>query len=301
MRYLLFILSCVLFISSCGQPAGDHHPQSDGAGLKRYDLRGKVISVDRAAKKAEVDHEEIPGFMPRMTMSFPVKEDWVWDDLKPGVEIHATLVVDNTADEPYWLEKVAIVAAPNPDDPAPPPAVPDVTGKDVPPISFTNQDGKKIKLTDFKGKALAITFIYRECPLPDACIKMSRQFSDVAIKLAEDAELKDKVRLLSISFDPERDSPAKLREYGIGYLGNPEKPDFTIWQLAVGGEKETREVADFFNLKYSVNEQNKAEINHNLVTAVIGPTGKVYKMMPGNRWAADDLLQTLKLSLPEVN
>ncbi|MBX3243366.1 MAG: SCO family protein [Acidobacteria bacterium] len=298
MRYLLFILSCVLFISSCGQPTAEN-TAGETKNLKRYDLRGKVVSVDRAAKKAEIDHEEIPGFMPRMTMSFPVKEDWVWEDLKPGVEIQATLVVDNAADEPYWLEKVAIVAAANPDDPAPPPVVPDATGKDVPPISFTNQDGKKIKLTDFKGKALAITFIYRECPLPDACIKMSRQFSDVALKLNDDEELKDKVRLLSISFDPERDSPAKLREYGIGYLGNPAKPDFTIWQLAVGGEKETREVADFFNLKYSVNEQNKAEINHNLVTAVISPDGKVDKMMPGNRWAADDLLLQLKLAVSE--
>lgn len=299
MRYLLLILFSVLFVSSCGEPAAEN-TAGENKNIKRYDLRGTVVAVDKAAKKAEIDHEEIPGFMPRMTMPFPVKEDWVWEDLKPGVQIHATLVVDNTATDPYWLEKVAIVAAANPDSPAPPP-VPDATGKDVPPITFTNQDGKKIKLTDFKGKALAITFIYRECPLPDACIKMSRQFSDVAMKLSGEPEFKDKIRLLSISFDPERDSPAKLREYGIGYLGNPAKPDFTIWQLAVGGDKETREVADFFNLKYSVNEQNKAEINHNLVTAVISPDGKVDKMMPGNRWAADDLLIALRNALPDVN
>ncbi len=293
MRYLALLFIAAFGLAACTSP----EPETPKGELKRYELRGKVISVDRAAKKAEIDHEEIPGVMPRMTMPFPIREDWVWNDLVPGVEIRAELVVDNTADEPYWLEKIGIVAAPNPDAPPLPVTAPSQEGKDVPPIGLTDQDGRRFKLTDYKDKVLAVTFIYRECPLPDACIKLSRQFSDLALLLAGDEENKDKMRLVSISFDPGRDTPGKLREYGTGYLGNPEKPDFTIWRLAVGTDAEVRELADFFNLKYSVNEENKAEINHNLVTAVIGPDGKVAKMLPGNRWTTEDLMREMKAAL----
>jgi hypothetical protein len=50
--------------------------------------------------------------MGKMTMDFPIHEDWVWDELHPGSEIRAELVVDSTAKDPYWLEKIGIVAAP---------------------------------------------------------------------------------------------------------------------------------------------------------------------------------------------
>lgn len=284
---LIFFISLISLSCQQGQTEG---PVGE---LKRYDLRGKILAVDKAKKKAEVDHEEIPGFMPRMTMTFPIKEDWLWDDLKPGVDIRAELVVDNTADEPYWLENVAIVSAANPDAPVPEVKEPEQLGKEPPSVSLTDQNGRRFSLKDYQGKALAITFIYRECPLADYCIKMSKNFSDLALELNKNEELKDRVRLLTISFDPERDTPAKLREYGAGYLGNPAKPDFTVWQLAVGDEKEVRTLAEFFNLKYEVNEDNKAEINHNLVTAVIAPDGKVAKMLPGNRWTNEELLREL--------
>ncbi|HMO80863.1 MAG TPA: SCO family protein [Pyrinomonadaceae bacterium] len=293
MRQLILIFLILLFSLSCQQG----QTEAPGGELKRYDLRGKILAVDKAKKKAEVDHEEIPGFMPRMTMTFPIKGDWLWEDLKPGVDIRAELVVDNTADEPYWLEKVVIVAAANPDAPLPEVKEPEQIGQEPPPVSLTDQDGKRISFKDYQGKALALTFIYRECPLADYCIKMSRQFSDLALQINENAELRDKIRLLSISFDPERDTPAKLREYGVGYLGNPEKPDFTVWRLAVGDDKNVRTLAEFFNLKYEVNEDNKAEINHNLVTAVIAPDGKVAKMLPGNRWTNEELLRELGSTL----
>ena len=293
MRQLILIFLILLFSLSCQQG----QTEAPGGELKRYDLRGKILAVDKAKKKAEVDHEEIPGFMPRMTMTFPIKGDWLWEDLKPGVDIRAELVVDNTADEPYWLEKVVIVAAANPAGPLPEGKEPEQIGQEPPPVSLTDQDGKRISFKDYQGKALALTFIYRECPLADYCIKMSRQFSDLALQINENAELRDKIRLLSISFDPERDTPAKLREYGVGYLGNPEKPDFTVWRLAVGDDKNVRTLAEFFNLKYEVNEDNKAEINHNLVTAVIAPDGKVAKMLPGNRWTNEELLRELGSTL----
>jgi protein SCO1/2 len=167
----------------------------------------------------------------------------------------------------------------------------------VPDFSLTNQDGKKISLSDFRGKALAITFIYAKCPLPDYCIRMSTSFSDLANKLAADDALKDKIRLLSISFDPANDTPKKLRAYGIGYLGNDPNAKFDIWQLAVGSEAEVRKIADFFGLRYEVDENDKTQFNHSLRTAVIAPDGKVTKIFPGNEWTVADLRNELEKAL----
>lgn len=284
--FLLFLIA--IFISACQQPAANN---SNSSTAKRYPFTGKVVSVNKAAKKATIAHEDIPGYMESMTMEFPIHEDWVWNDLTPGSEIHAELVVDNTAKDPFYLEKVGIVAASMPNEtPTPDPTI----GKQVPDFTLTNQDGKKISPKDFQGKAWAITFIYARCPLPDYCIRMSTNFSDLANSLKDNAELKDKVRLLSISFDPENDTPAKLRQYGQGYLGNQANPDFTIWQLAVGSDAEVRKVAEFFGLDYRVDENNKTVITHNLRTAVISPDGKVVKVFAGNEWTPAQLLKELQ-------
>jgi protein SCO1/2 len=215
--------------------------------------------------------------------------------LQPGSEIFAELVVDNTAQDTYWLEKIGIIAAPNPNQPA---VQVDERfaqiGNEVPDFTLTNQDGKRISLRDYRGKALAITFIYSRCPLPNFCIAMSKNFSDLALQLKDNAEMKDKIRLLTVSFDPQTDTPEKLRQYGLGYLGKNENADFTVWQLAVGSEKEVRGIADFFGLRYEISEEDKTQFNHSLRTAVISPDGKVTKILPGSDWTPNDLLREMQ-------
>src|SRR6187200_3018768 len=205
--YLTFILF-LLFFTACEKPAAN--VASDTA--KRYKLNGKVVSVDREKKTAKIDHEAVEDYMSAMEMDFPIHEDWVWDDLVPGSEIRAELVVDNTKTPAFWLEKIGIIAAAKPGQ-----AVPPVDekfaqiGKEVPSFQLTNQDSKRISTADFRGKVLAITFIYARCPLPDYCIKMSTNFSDAPNRIMAEPDVKDKFRLLSISFDPERDTPEKLK------------------------------------------------------------------------------------------
>jgi protein SCO1/2 len=288
MRYLILFLLPVFLFTACPKS------QSESTDAKRYPLKGKVVEVDREKKKATIAHDEIPGYMPAMTMDFPIRAAWVWDDLTKDSEIRAELVVDKDG---YWLENIGIVAAPNPNQPAPPINENFAQiGREIPDFTLTNQDGKRFSLKDYRGKAVAITFIYAQCPLPDFCILMSKHFSDLANEL-NDSDLKDKIRLLSISFDPARDTPEKLKQYGRGYLGNPAKPDFTVWQLAVGSDKEVRAIADFFGLRYEVDQSDKTLINHSLITAVVSPEGKVTKIFPGNRWTANDLLRELQATL----
>jgi len=292
LRAILFVLLVIFTFSACQKT---ETPQNTSAEAKRYTLKGKVISVDKAKKTAVIEHEEVKGYMPAMTMPFAIKADWIWEDLIPGAEIsNADLVVDETAKEPYWLENIALVLAPNPDQPAPP--VDErfaQTGKEIPEFTLTNQDGKRISTKDFKGKTWALTFIYARCPLPEYCIKMSTNFSDAALQIMS-SDFKDKMRLLSVSFDPENDTPEKLRVYGQGYLGKDAKPDFSVWQLAVGNDKEVRTIADFFGLRYETDQNDKTQFNHSLRTAVISPEGKVTKIFAGNEWTPNDLLREMK-------
>ncbi len=293
---LLPICLLLTFFAACGtQPATN----TAGSTAKRYPLKGKVVSVDKQAKKAKVDHEAIDGFMPAMEMDFPIHEDWVWDELQPGAEIRAQLVVDNSAKEPYWLEEIGIVARADPNQsPLPVNDKFAQIGNEVPDFALTNQDGKRISVNDFRGKALAITFIYARCPLPEYCIRMSTNFSDVAINVNSDPDLKEKIRLLSISFDPENDTPAKLRSYGLGYMGKG-ATSLGVWQLAVGSDAEVRKIADFFGIRYEVDANDKTQINHNLRTAVIDPDGKVVKIFAGSEWAPAELKAALIATLPK--
>lgn len=291
MRYFTLILLSAFLFTACRKA----ETQSASTEAKRYPFKGKIVAVDKAKKKATIKHEAVSGYMDAMTMDFPIREDWVWEDLSAGADIFAELVVD--ADS-YWLEKIGIVALPNPNQ-SPLPVREDVAqiGNKVPDFTLTDQDGKRINLKDYRGKALAITFIYSRCPLPNYCILMSKHFSDLANQLNQNAELKDKIRLLSVSFDPQTDTPEKLKQYGQGYLGKDAKPDFTIWQLATGTDKEIRAVADFFGLRYEVDAQNKTQFNHSLRTVVISPEGKVQKVFSGNEWTPNDLLKELQATL----
>ncbi|HEY0428485.1 MAG TPA: SCO family protein [Pyrinomonadaceae bacterium] len=292
-KVILFLLFTVLCISACQK--SEMQNQNASADAKRYDFKGKIVAVDRAKKKATITHDEIVGFMGGMTMEFPIKDDWVWDDLTKDSEIRATLVVDKDG---YWLENIGIIAAPNPNQPAPTPNENFAQiGREIPDFALTNQDGKRFSLKNYRGKALAITFIYTKCPLPDYCILMSKNFSDLANQLNENAELKDKIRLLSISFDPKNDTPEKLKQYGLGYLGKDSKAGFTVWQLATGSDKEVQSIADFFGLRYETDSADKAQINHSLRTAVIAPDGKVTKIFAGNEWTTNDLLREIQATL----
>lgn len=291
MHYFLLILFSIILFSSCQKSPTQQ--QSASAEVKRYTLRGKVITVDKAQKKASIAHEEVEDYMPAMTMDFPIKDDWVFDELSKDADVRADLVVDADG---YWLENIAIVAAPNPNQ-TPPPTKEDVAqiGNEVPAFTLINQDGKRISLKDFRGKASAITFIYTRCPLPEYCTKMSTNFSNLARQL-QTSDLKNEIRLLTVSFDPKTDTPKALKDYGLAYLRGIENPDFTVWQLATGTDKEVKDIAEFFGLYYKTetDENNQTQFNHSLRTIVITPEGKVQKVFSGNEWTTGDLLRELQ-------
>ena len=108
MRIRLALILC-LAVVGCqpNNPANNQANTGKQAELKRYPLKGKIVSVDGVAKKATINHEAIPGFMGAMTMAYPVKDDAALQSVQSGDEITADVVVD--PNDNMWVEKVTVV------------------------------------------------------------------------------------------------------------------------------------------------------------------------------------------------
>jgi protein SCO1/2 len=260
------------------------------ADAKRYEMRGTIVSFNKDQQQVVVSHKEIPGLMEAMTMPYTLREPSAYDVMKAGDDISATLVVEG---DRSWLENPVISHAeadPSASPSAAQPREPEV-GAPVPDFTLTNQDGKKIKLGDYRGRALALTFIYTRCPLPDFCTLMSNNFAEINRSLDRDAGLADKTHLLSVSFDPAYDTPKVLRSYGAAHTGKLSDEKFDRWEFATAEPEELRQLADFFGLVYTPDGD---QIVHSLRTAVIAPDGSLYKLYDGNQWKPAEVLEDLR-------
>jgi protein SCO1/2 len=143
-------LSTVLALTSCQS----EKPLPE----QRFDLRGKVLGIDRNAGTVRLQHEAIPNYMAAMTMDYPVKDKWVFDVLKPGQTVRATLVV---ATDRAWLEGIVVTEEAKAQSGLTVDANSAGTsiGKEVPDFPLVNQDGKRVHLHQYLGKALLLTFI----------------------------------------------------------------------------------------------------------------------------------------------
>jgi protein SCO1/2 len=214
---------------------------------QRFDLRGKVMGIDKSAGTVTLQHEAIPGYMAAMTMDYPVKDRWAFDVLKTGQTVRATLVV---ASDRAWLEGIVVAEEAKPDTKSPEAneSGQSALGKEVPDFLLINQDGKRIHLHQYRGKALLLTFIYTRCPLPNYCPLLSKNFAEILEQTEGDSKLRASVHLLSVSIDPEFDKPAVLRSYGQTCAGGSHA--FDRWEFASGTPEQVRSVAEFFGLKY---------------------------------------------------
>lgn len=260
---------------------------------QRYDLRGKVVSVDKAQRQVTIAHDEVKGYMPAMTMPFQLKDEWAFDVLSPGDEVGAVLVIEGSS---HRLEEIAI-SKKSVDSPASANNAASnelKPGDQVPDFSFLNQDGKPISLQKYRGKALLLTFIYTRCPVPDYCDLMSNNLSQVDRELQKTPELLAQTHLLSITIDPKYDTPKVMRSYGAAHTGNYSEEKFTHWEFATGNPEEVQRAAKYFGLIYYPEAD---QIVHGLRTAIIAPDGKVFIVYRGNEWKPSDALRDLSSSL----
>jgi protein SCO1/2 len=165
-------------------------------------------------------------------------------------------------------------------------------GDPVPDFKLLNQDGQNIHLGQFRGKVLLMTFIYTRCPLANYCPRMSRNFEFLNEALAADPALYAKTHLLSVSFDPDYDTPRVLRSYGGAYTNGDSDKAFQHWDFAAPAKQNLSKVLEFFDV--GATPEKDHTITHSLSTIVIAQDGKVYKWYPTNDWTPDQLLGDVK-------
>lgn len=285
----LFILLTAGLIF-CGGLSGCRRKAATGT---RYELKGKVVAVDKDKRLVTVAHGDIKGYMPGMVMPFQIKEDWPFEVLGPGDQITATLVVDGASS---WLEDVTVTQESTDTSTKSADGLGEAkAGDQVPQFDLINQAGKRIRIGDYGGQALALTFIYTRCPIPEYCTLMSNNFAEIDLQLQKQPELYQKTHLLSISIDPEYDQPAVLRSYGAAHTGKYSDEKFDHWEFASGNADQIKGIAQFFGMRYYHDTQSGEEqIIHSLRTAVIAPDGKVFKVYRGNAWKPDEIMSDLK-------
>lgn len=258
---------------------------------QRYPIAGQLLGVQLDTGQVLLKHEAVVGYMDAMTMPFQVSDRASILERRPGDLVTATLVVEPT--RAYLENVVRTGAAPLPESAAARPVAEGVhvlaPGDTVPAIALTNQSGQPAALTDWKGSAGVVTFIYTRCPLPDFCPLMDKRFGEIQSAAAVDAALAGKVRLLSVSFDPAFDTPAVLTAHAARVDAGPG------WHFATAPPA----IVDRFAAEFGVNviRESDGTITHNLRTAVIGPDGTVAAVYSGNDWTAEQLVADLRRAL----
>ena len=275
-------LLALLALSGCARP--------QPSGGERHALSGKVVSVDAAERTITIAHGDIPGFMQAMTMPFVVLERDLplLKTAAPGAEVAATLV---SRDSRYWLEDLVIVRKGTPDPNAPAGVLVSEArlGEPLPETALVDQGGRPFALTGLRGKAFALTFVYTRCPLPEFCPLMMRNFARAEAALVADPGLRSRTHLVTVSFDPRHDTPEVLLRFGRPFQKTT--PPFTHWTLATGSEEEIRRLGTALELEYVEETQS---FTHNLRTAVVGPDGRLRRLLRGGAWTPEQLVAELR-------
>jgi protein SCO1/2 len=243
-------------------------------------------------KTAIIRHEAIAGYMPAMTMPFEVRDTNLLRGLKAGDAISFELAVTPAEG---WIQAVTKLDAAAPEHAAqgaPQPVLhfsralePLEVGDRLPDYQFTNELGQAVRLSQFKGQVLALTFFFTSCPFPDYCPRMTSNFGQAERQLERMTNAPAHWHLLSISFDPAHDTPARLATYA-----RAADYDQTHWSFLTGDEDQISGLAEQMGENYWHEE---GSIGHNLRTVVVDASGHIRDIIPGNKWTIAEFVQEI--------
>jgi protein SCO1 len=293
---LTALLAVVLFCGCNRPPTSQSSDRSTNVtaslppGTKTFQVKGVVKEVLPANNQVRIEHEKIPDYMDAMTMLFDVKDTNELTGLAPGDNISFRMIV---TEDDGWIDRVTRLGITTPIVANPPDSFrrarevePLKIGQAMPNYNFTNEFGKLISLDDFKGKAVAFTFIFTRCPYPDYCPRMSKAFEAVQTQLKSASSGPTNWHLLSITIDPQFDTPTVLRNYATTY-----RYDSNRWSYVTAELIDITAIAEQFGLLFWRPDPNQvAGINHNLRTVVLTASGKVHKIFPENTWKPEDVV-----------
>jgi protein SCO1 len=258
---------------------------------EHYDTRGVVRGFSPDRSTIEIQHENIPGFMPSMTMPFVARDPKQIADLKTGDPISFRMLVTQ---KDFWIDNVKKIRREDvnvtePKRTSPVSSEHDVRlkeGDPMRPFTLTSQNGEPISLDTFRGRPFVLTFVFTRCPIPNFCPRMSNNFEEVQEAIKTGGPVLAKTRLLGITLDPEYDTPKVLSDYAGFYHADPQ-----IWTFATGQPKEI----DALTHAFSVYRQTEGgTISHGLATALINSNGIVEKIWRGNAWTPEEVTEAIE-------
>ena len=254
---------------------------------RHYEVRGIVRAPLSEEGKISVEHEDVQGLMPSMTMPFKPANPAEAADLKAGDGVEFTLTLGDAGSSISKIRKIdpASVKLGAPEPVRPRTSVKRVKEGDIwPAFSLVDQNDKAINQDTFRSGFTLVDFIFTRCAVPDYCPLMTANFSEIRSALAADVDA-GKLRLLSVSFDP-KDTPDVLRQYAGAKKAH--------WIFATGSLDEIDKITKAFAVRI---EEEGGTYNHGLCTALIGPDGKILQIWRGNTWKPQEVIEATRTAI----
>jgi protein SCO1 len=251
---------------------------------KRYTARGVVVRAEPASSAVEritISHEPIPGYMDAMVMPFAVRPpaSEIADEARPGDRVEFRLRVTRKAS---WIDRLRVISAARPDagltrSPSRSSLV--ALGTPAPDVTLTDHRGRQVSLASLRGQAVAITFIYTRCPLPDYCPRMLANFKEVRTRFAD--RLGKGLTLLVVTFDPQYDTVDTLNAYARAH-----NADVPGWHFLTGPLPEITRMCEAFGIEFWPEE---GLLSHTLQTAVLDRAGRLAGTIEGSAYSGRQL------------
>ena len=270
----LLALMCIGGVTSCA---------------KRYAAEGLVLRVERERRTITISHREIRGYMPAMAMPFRVKNAAELTSLAPGERVQFQLEVSKHGTVVRNLRAEArppdgVVADNGQKLRLPPTPEKLAIGAAVPDFTLTDQSSKPVHLADFRGRVVALNFVYTRCPLPDVCPRLCAGFARLQKRFAG----RD-LALLSVTLDPQYDTPEVLAGYAKIW-----RADLARWHFLTGALEDVQRVAGRFGI---ISWPEEGLLTHTSETAVIARDGKLVALIAGSSYTSDQLGDLIALEL----
>jgi len=253
------------------------------AGVRRLPVTGVVVAAP-AGREVTIAHDDIPDYMPAMTMPFTLAEDES-ARLAPGDRVRFLLRVGSG---PSVAQDVTVTGrgAALPVEAGPAPSTRLKRGDTIAGFALVDERGRAFTDADLRGHETIVTFIFTRCPVPEFCPLMTARFKALQATLDRDRSLPRDTQLLSITLDPAFDTPAVLEAYGKAIGAEPER-----WRFAGGDSDAVQRVARAFSVYV---EKNGALLDHTLATALVDRQGRIVEIWRGNGWKLDEVTAALR-------
>jgi protein SCO1/2 len=253
-----------------------------------------VIGVNTAEQTVTISHRDIPHYMAAMVMPFHVRTSGDLAGLQPGAQVEFELVARKSGSYIQRLRRIGsgaviedqgdrILLPPNPERVS--------VGSRMPDFTLTDQSNRAVRLSDFRGRVVAVDFIYTRCPLPDVCPRLSANFARVQNRFRE--KMGKDLMLLSITIDPQYDTPQVL--VGYAKIWNARLDG---WRFLTGQDAAIEVVARRFGMNYWPEE---GLITHTSQTGVIGRDGKLAAQVDGSSFTPSQLGDLIQRELETTN